>query len=94
MKVLFYFKEFDIARPKSRVNYGGDEKKDGKLNLSIISIVQSDPKQKLLDLLVMKKSEKEVQQFVKRFKISELEKYKSQWTVSKKTIKDIENNLL
>lgn len=44
MKVLFYFKEFDIARPKSRVNYGGDEKKDGKLNLSIISIVQSDPK--------------------------------------------------
>lgn len=101
IQVLFYFNVRKVRRPGRQKSNGQDpldfsEKDDekNKLKFSVYGIVQLKPVVKLVELLQAKRPAQEIVEFRSRFQILPLEYYKSQWSVSAKSLNDIVTNLL
>lgn len=99
VKVLAYIKPTLVVYPTNENNFRRDsdsKSKDtaGDLVFTVICIKQSDPKEKLEQLIRSGKSNQDIDTFCTRFGISKLEKTKCSWNVSSKQLKDIENILM
>lgn len=98
IQVLFYFNMRKIRRPGRAISTGPDptdyDKDEDKLKFSVYGIVQLRPVKKLVELLQLKRPPNEILEFRNRFQISNLEYYKSTWSVSAKSLNDIINHLL
>ena len=89
MKVLTYVKPGDVFYPNNENNYKKIETDHTKvkeeqtsLDFTIICICQSDPKKKLEQLIDKGKTNQEIDEFCKRFKIDPIDLMKSKWNVS------------